>query len=284
MAAAQQYARGTLRHALSLLVVDTRTLAMLFALIVASVAFNVFTHGLFLSPRNLWNLAVQTSVIGIVSTGMVLVIVTRNIDLSVGSLEAFLGIVGGSVQLNVLQLDAPGTWWIAIVIVLILGALCGAAQGAITAYLGLPSFVVTLAGLMLWRALGWMITRGETVTPLDGTYSLLGDGSIGVVASWIVGCGMVLVIAALLVYRRTTRSRVGFENRPVWFDAALIAIVAAIVAVFVATMNAYTYPKSDIGRGIPIPVVILIVVVAATSYLRLDDALRAIRLWIRRQS
>ena len=157
MAAAQQYARGTLRHALSLIVVDTRTLAMLFALIVASVAFNVFTHGLFLSPRNLWNLAVQTSVIGIVSTGMVLVIVTRNIDLSVGSLEAFLGIVGGSVQLNVLQLDAPGTWWIAIVIVLILGALCGAAQGAITAYLGLPSFVVTLAGLMLWRALGWMI-------------------------------------------------------------------------------------------------------------------------------
>jgi D-xylose transport system permease protein len=267
VAAAQQYARGTLRHALSLLVVDTRTLAMLFALIVASVAFNVFTHGLFLSPRNLWNLAVQTSVIGIVSTGMVLVIVTRNIDLSVGSLEAFLGIVGGSVQLNVLQLDAPGTWWIAIVIVLILGALCGAAQGAITAYLGLPSFVVTLAGLMLWRALGWMITRGETVTPLDGTYSLLGDGSIGVLASWIVGCGMVLVIAALLVYRRTTRSRVGFENRPVWFDAALIAIVAAIVAVFVATMNAYTYPKSDIGRGIPIPVVILIVVVAATSYL-----------------
>jgi D-xylose transport system permease protein len=251
----------------ALIGIDTRTFAMLAALIVAALVFNFLSNGLFLSPRNLWNLAVQTSVVGIISTGMVLIIVSRNIDLSVGSLEAFLGLSGAYLQLNVLHLGGPGTWWISILFVLVLGGLCGAAQGAITAYLGLPSFVVTLAGLMAWRAVAWLVTRGETVTPLDSTYSLFGDGSIGVVASWIVGAIIVAVVAALVANRRMSRSLVGFGNRSGWVDAALVAIVALVVFAFVMTMNAYTYPKSGVGRGIPIPVLTLIVIAGVMSYL-----------------
>ena len=242
-------------------------LALLAALLIAALVFNVLSHGLFLSPRNLWNLAVQTSVVGIISTGMVLVIVSRNIDLSVGSLEAFLGIAGAYLQLNILHIGAPGTWWISILFVLALGGVCGAAQGAFTAYLGLPSFVVTLAGLMAWRSAGWLVTRGETVTPLDNVYGLFGDGSIGVTWSWIVGAAMLLIVAALIGYRRFLRSQVGFENRPAWFDVALVAIVAVVVIAFVVTMNAYTYPRSNIGRGIPVPVLTLIVVAGLMSYL-----------------
>jgi D-xylose transport system permease protein len=227
----------------------------------------VLSHGLFLSPRNLWNLAVQTSVVGIISTGMVLVIVSRNIDLSVGSLLAFLGLSGAYLQLNVLHLDEPGTWWMSILFVLVLGGLCGAAQGAITAYLGLPSFVVTLAGLMAWRAVAWLVTRGETMTPLDTTYSLFGDGSIGVTGSWIVGAVIVAIVAALVGNRRLSRSRVGFGNRPGWLDGALVVLVAILVFAFVITMNAYTYPKSDVGRGIPAPVLALIVIAGLMSYM-----------------
>jgi len=258
--------QGIIGRATALTGVDTRVLAMLAALVVAAIVFNVLTDGLFLSPRNLWNLAVQTSVVGIISTGMVLVIVTRNIDLSVGSLEAFLGISGAYLQLNVLHIGAPGTWWISILFVLVLGALCGAAQGAITAYLGLPSFVVTLAGLMAWRSAGWLVTRGETVTPIDETLGLFGDGSIGVLWSWIVAAAIVLIVAALIAQRRASRSRVGFANRPVWLDLALVAVLAAVVIAFAATMNAYTYPKSAVGRGIPVPVVILIVIAGVMSF------------------
>ncbi len=242
-------------------------LAMLIALAAAAIVFNILSHGLFLSPRNLWNLAVQTSVVGIISTGMVLVIVSRNIDLSVGSLESFLGISGAFLQLQVLHIGAPNTWWAGILFVVVLGGLCGALQGAITAYLGLPSFVVTLAGLMAWRAVAWLVTRGETVTPLDSTYSLFGDGSIGVAWSWIVGAAIVLIVAALALNRRVSRSRVGFGNRQWWLDLAGIALVAAVVFAFVATMNAYTYPRSVVGRGIPVPVLTLIVIVGIMSCL-----------------
>ncbi len=242
-------------------------LAMLIALAAAAIVFNILSHGLFLSPRNLWNLAVQTSVVGIISTGMVLVIVSRNIDLSVGSLESFLGISGAFLQLQVLHIGAPNTWWAGILFVVVLGGLCGALQGAITAYLGLPSFVVTLAGLMAWRAVAWLVTRGETVTPLDSTYSLFGDGSIGVAWSWVVGAAIVLIVAALALNRRVSRSRVGFGNRQWWLDLAGIALVAAVVFAFVATMNAYTYPRSVVGRGIPVPVLTLIVIVGIMSCL-----------------
>ena len=242
-------------------------LAMLIALAAAAIVFNILSHGLFLSPRNLWNLAVQTSVVGIISTGMVLVIVSRNIDLSVGSLESFLGISGAFLQLQVLHIGAPNTWWAGILFVVVLGGLCGALQGAITAYLGLPSFVVTLAGLMAWRAVAWLVTRGETVTPLDSTYSLFGDGSIGVAWSWVVGAAIVLIVAALALNRRVSRSRVGFGNRPWWLDLTGIALVAAVVFAFVATMNAYTYPRSVVGRGIPVPVLTLIVIVGIMSCL-----------------
>jgi D-xylose transport system permease protein len=260
-------AQSPLGRLKALLGINTRMLAMLATLVVVALVFNIFSHGLFLSPRNLWNLAVQTSVVGIISSGMVLVIVSRNIDLSVGSLEAFLGLSGAFLQLNVLHLGAPGTWWISILFVLAIGGLCGAAQGAITAYLGLPSFVVTLAGLMAWRAVAWLVTRGETVTPLDSTYSLFGDGSIGVVASWIVGVAIVAIVAALVAYRRVSRNRVGFQNRPGWLDVALIALVAIVVFSFVMTMNAYTYPKTGLGRGIPVPVLTLIVIAGLMSYL-----------------
>src|SRR6516225_5223979 len=125
---------------------DTRMLGMIGALIAIWIALHILSGGLFLTPRNLWNLSLQSSPVAIMATGMVLVIVTRNIDLSVGSLLGFVGMVMAVVQAEILPklwgFDNPATWLVALSAGLALGAILGALQGYIIAYLGIPSFIV----------------------------------------------------------------------------------------------------------------------------------------------
>src|SRR5215472_7618697 len=115
--------------------IDTRLLGMVLALAIIWLGFQILSGGLFLTPRNLWNLSVQSSSIAIMATGMVLVIVSRNIDLSVGSVLGFLGYTMAMVQTqwipNTLGLgyNQPYTWLIAVAVGLVLGALIGLLQG-----------------------------------------------------------------------------------------------------------------------------------------------------------
>src|SRR5579859_2708038 len=133
---------------------DTRLLGMLLALAIIWLGFQVLSGGLFLTPRNLWNLSVQSASIAIMATGMVLIIVSRNIDLSVGSLLGFLGYTMAVVQVqwipNVLHLgfNQPYTWLVALAVGIVFGALIGALQGVIVAYGGVPAFIVTLGGFL----------------------------------------------------------------------------------------------------------------------------------------
>ncbi len=245
---------------------DFRLAAMLVALLIIWIMFNVLTGGLFLSPRNLWNLSVQTSVTAIIATGMVLIIVSRNIDLSVGSLLAFLGILGGFIQTEVLPFEGTHSWWISIVIMIVAGGVFGGLQGWISARFAIPAFVVTLAGLMFWRGAGWLFTSGRTVTPLDSTYSVFGGGSIGGTASWVVGiCGFAMLVAITL-WKRKSRRTLGFPVKPAPMEAGILLTAGLLIALFVMTMNAYTYPRSEIPRGIPVPVLILIVVSCVMIY------------------
>ncbi|TIS18496.1 MAG: sugar ABC transporter permease, partial [Mesorhizobium sp.] len=116
-----------------------------------------FDSRTFLTPRNLWNLSVQTSAVAIMASGMVLVIVMRNIDLSVGSAEGLIGMVMGFAQVHFLvrmvglELGNPWIWVLALLIGLALGLLIGAFQGFVIAYLEVPAFIVTLGGLLVWR-------------------------------------------------------------------------------------------------------------------------------------
>src|SRR5215217_524608 len=132
---------------------DTRLVGMVIALFLIWIAFNVKSGGDFLTSRNLWNLSVQSASIAIMATGMVLVIVSRNIDLSVGSQLAFLGYTMAMVQAewipNTLGLGFGRwyTWIVALLVGLLLGVAVGGLQGVIVAYVGVPSFIVTLGGL-----------------------------------------------------------------------------------------------------------------------------------------
>src|SRR5690348_4319548 len=172
-------ALAPIASALRALEVDTRLLGMLGALLIIWVGFNFVSGGTFLSPRNLWNLSVQSASIAIMATGMVLVIVSRNIDLSVGSLLGFLGYTMAMLQgvwipqALGLGLDQPFTWIVTVVFGVALGAVAGGLQGFIVAYGRVPSFIVTLGGLLVWRGLIFRYAQGQTIAPLDTTFQML---------------------------------------------------------------------------------------------------------------
>lgn len=263
---AQQGLGARLRAAAASSQVDTRLLAMIGAVAAIWIFFQIASGGIFLSPRNIYNLAVQTSVTAILATGMVLIIVSRNIDLSVGSLLAFLGILGGFVQTELLPLEGTHSWWISMLVMVVVGCLAGGAQGWLIARFAIPAFVVTLGGLMFWRGAGWLFTKGRTVTPLDSTYSVIGGGSIGETWSWIVGLIGFAAITSITLWNRQRRKALDFGVKPLAFDVAIIAAAGLLIGAFVMMMNAYNFPRSEDGRGIPVPVLILIVVACVMIY------------------
>ncbi len=204
---------------------------MVGALLLIWIGFEVSTGGLFLTPRNLWNLTVQASSVSVMATGMVLVIVTRNIDLSVGSILGFVGMIMAITQARILPpligFDNPTTWIIALTVGILLGAAIGAFQGMIIAFLSVPSFIVTLGGLLIWRAAAFLVISGATVAPMDTTFRLMGggaDGSIGATASWIVGVIACVFIVLSIVNSRKQRKRFGFPLRPMWAEYFLSVI------------------------------------------------------------
>lgn len=230
--------------------IDTRMLGMLGLLLVIWVGFHFLSGGTFLTPRNMWNLTVQTSVVAIMATGMVLVIVSRNIDLSVGSMLGFLGMFVALLQAEwlpqLIGFDQSYTWIIALAAGLLLGAVLGLLQGAVVAYAAVPSFIVTLGGLLVWRGLAWMLASGRTIAPMDSSFQLLGGGARGTVGgtiSWIIAAVGCVAIVLLLANRRRTRLKFGFRARPLWADVGLMVLGCAAVLFAVWFLNRNYMPE-----------------------------------------
>jgi D-xylose transport system permease protein len=271
---------------------DTRMLGMVGALLLIWIAFHVLSGGLFLTPRNLWNLSVQSSSVAIMATGMMLVIVTRNIDLSIGSMLGFIGMVMGVVQTDLLSqlfgFGYPANWVLTLAAGLALGVMIGAFQGYLIAYLGIPAFIVTLGGLLVWRGAAWWVTSGQTVAPLDDTFRLMGggpEGSIGATWSWIVGAAACITVVLSLRQRRIQRKKFHFPLRPVAAEVFLGGAACALILGAVAIAYAYPWPVGSVRRyaeahhitlpdggifiahGIAIPVLIAIAVGVAMTFL-----------------
>lgn len=245
--------------------IDVRMLGMILALFIIWLVFNFFSDGRFLTPRNLWNIAVQSASISIMATGMVFVIVTRNIDLSVGSLLGVLAMLMGVLQAEILpNILGYGHWSIWIITLLsgiFLGTLLGAAQGTIIAHLGVPAFIVTLGGLLIWRGAAWWATSGRTVAPLDENFVLMGggiDGAIGYWPSMLVGIIASIAVIFILFNGRRQRQRFAFPLRPIWAECFLGAVGISVIMGVVAISNSYYLPsriaaKYAEANGIPIP-------------------------------
>lgn len=245
--------------------IDWRLVVMGLVLAAVAVIFNILSGGLFLGAENLYNIAQQTAVVGIVATVVVLVIVARHIDLSVGSVMGFVGVL-------IATLMYTGGWhWISASL-----AGLGAAivvsfyQGALSAKLGVPSFVVTLGGLMSFRGAAFLVADGKTQPVNDAFFQRLGggfDGAIGVENSWLLA----LVVCAALVLatwsRRRAQAAYQVPNNPLWLDAVLTLVPMVLVLAFVATMNAYQIPSKDAPQGVPIPVLIWAGVALVLSFI-----------------
>jgi D-xylose transport system permease protein len=267
-----------LRSGLATAEIDSRMVGMILATAVIWISFNLLSDGDFLTARNLWNLSVQSTSIAIMATGMVLIIVSRNIDLSVGSLLGFLGYVMAMVQTRWipntfdLGLERWYTWIIALIVGLALGALVGAFQGFLVGYVRIPAFIVTLGGLLIWRGLIFRFEQGQTLSPLDTTFRRLGgggaDGSLGDWKSWLVGGIACALIVASVVLSRRRRQRYELPLRPMWLDVGMAVLGCLVVVAGIGLVaNRYISPISGSPTGIAYPVVILIMVTILMTFL-----------------
>lgn len=276
--------------------IDSRLLGMVGALLLIWIGFHLYGglvkgFAAFLTPRNLWNLSVQTASIGVMATGMVLVIVTRHIDLSVGSVLGFCAMFMAIMQVwilpDILGLGHPMIWVIAVLSGILVGAIIGAFHGYLIAYLGIPAFIVTLGGLLVWRGAAFMLARGETISPVDATFAKLGGGpygAIGETASWMVGIVACIGILFSLWQSRRQRLRFQFPTRPMWAEALLAIVGCSLVIGFVLLVNSHPWPKGIvkmeiaagnlepgtdlfISHGFAIPVLIMLGVGIAMTFL-----------------
>ncbi len=245
--------------------IDWRLVLMSSVLVAVAVVFNALSDGIFLSPENLYNIAQQTAVVGIVSTVVVLVIVARHIDLSVGSVMGFVGVL-----IATLMYTKGWSWPEASLAGLALAILVSMYQGALTSMLGVPSFVVTLGGLMSFRGAAFLVADGKTQPVNDEFFQRFGggyDGSIGVTASWVVAGLMCLALVWVGFRKRAANDAYGVANNPMWVDFLVALVPVVIVLLFTATMNAYKIPNKEAPQGIPVPVLIWAAVALFMSFI-----------------
>jgi D-xylose transport system permease protein len=272
--------------------VDLRLFGMVAALAVILVAIEMASPQVFLRAENLLNLTVQAAPVAIIATGMVLVIVSRNIDLAVGSMVGVIAMTDAILFFRVfpgtIGVDSTFGWLIALLAGIGVGGLIGAFHGYLIAYVGIPSFIVTLGGLLAWRGAVWVIAGGSTIAPDDKFFVTLlaggPEGSIGGLASWVVGAILVAGLALVLINARRQRRRFGFPVRPMWAEIALGTAGAVAVLGFVAVANSYKWPEGLVARklqadptfvvppggieaGIPNPVLVVLLVTLAVTFI-----------------
>jgi len=251
-AAADNSIKNSLKH----VVQDLGKNGIFLALIAVVVLFAFLTDGILLRPQNISNLIVQNGYILILAIGMVLVIVAGHIDLSVGSVAAFIGAISG-----VLIRDAGFDWWLAILVSLIIGALVGAWQGFWIAYVGIPAFIVTLAGMLIFRGLALVVLGNSNIGSFPDAYRALGNGFLTdlfgefEIDPFTMIIGAVAVVGLVVQQIRTRRGRLSYAQdvEPLgWFIAKLVLISGGILWIAYALAS---------FKGIPITLIVLAVLV-----------------------
>ncbi|WP_375261149.1 multiple monosaccharide ABC transporter permease [Palleronia sp.] len=205
-----------------------REYGILFALIAIMAFFQVATGGILLKPVNLTNLVLQNSYIVIMAIGMLLVIVAGHIDLSVGSV---LGFIGALAAVMIVNWDVP--YLLAGVLCLVVGALIGMAQGFWVAYFRIPSFIVTLAGMLVFKGLTLWLLAGQSVGPFPRQFQLISSGFVPDLfamegfnlMSFVIGLAIASVLTVLLIRNRIVQARTGTPEEPFAFFAAKTAII-----------------------------------------------------------
>ncbi|MFJ4837249.1 multiple monosaccharide ABC transporter permease [Streptomyces sp. NPDC088746] len=241
---------------------NMRQYGMLMALGLIVVLFAVWSGGDLLLPRNVSNLVLQNSYILILAIGMMLVIIAGHIDLSVGSLTAFIGAMSA-----VLMVENDLAWPLAVVLCLAIGAVAGSVQGFFIAYLGIPSFIVTLAGMLLFRGLTEIFLKGQTLGPFPKDLQKIANGFLPEVGpdtnyhnlTLLLGFALIAFVVFQEVRDRKRQQEFALDVPPV--KLFLLKLVALVAAVLVVTLLLASY------KGAPVVLLILGVLVVGFGYL-----------------
>ena len=241
-----------------------RQFGILAALIVIVLFFQIVTGGLTLSPGNLINLVQQYSYILILAIGMVMVIIAGHIDLSVGSVAAFTGIL---VAMAMRDWGIP--WWAGLILGLLIGAAIGAWQGFWVAYVGVPAFIVTLAGMLIWRGANQFVGDSATIPVPDG-FTVIGKGYLPEVGpatpynnlTILLGLLIVVVVVIREIRARRTRAVMGAAADPAWLSVLRVVILAIVIM-----GAAVLFGSGRVGTSFPVSGIILGLLVLLYSFL-----------------
>ena len=241
---------------------NIQTYTLIIAVIVIWVIFGISTTGHYLDPQNISNLFRQMSVTSFLSIGMVLVIVTGGIDLSVGKLAGFVSVVVAYLQFYVWfslfpnQLLLPAV--LSVICGLLVGTLAGLLQGYIIAYQGLPAFIVTLGGMWLFNGLLLLVTQGKTIAANQAVFSDIAQGYIPAMWGFVIFVLILVFLGWNVFSGRRGKQKYGFKLRPLYLDLVSAVIPAILILAYIISVNAY--------KGIPVPVLLLAIVAMVMVY------------------
>lgn len=243
---------------------NIRQYAMLIALVVIMAFFQIATHGILLVPMNVTNLILQNAYVFILAIGMTLTIIAGgNIDLSVGSLVAFIGALSGAFIVT-MKMDVG----IGILLALLVGFIVGVWQGYWIAYIRIPAFIVTLAGMLIFRGLTIFMLQGQTIAPFPNSFQEISSGFIsdflfksqGPLDIFTIVVGGIIVVGYLVssFQRRLNRSRKNINHESVFLFAFRLILVSVVILLGFFWLAAY--------KGLPIIFIIIALLILAYSF------------------
>ncbi|BDG47580.1 MULTISPECIES: multiple monosaccharide ABC transporter permease [Parageobacillus] len=240
---------------------NMRSYGMVIALVLIMLLFQILTGGILLRPLNITNLILQNSYILVLAIGMMLVIITGHIDLSVGSVAAFVGALAG-----ILMVQHHVPMFVTVLISLLLGALIGAWQGFWVAYVKIPAFIVTLAGMLLFRGLTMIILEGQSIAPFPKSFQNISSGFLPDlfhgqnlhIFTLVIGVIASILFIVSEIRKRNNQKKYGFAVSPAAVFGVKLIVIAAIIMVFSYVLATY--------EGIPTILVILATLIIAYSF------------------
>jgi putative multiple sugar transport system permease protein len=240
---------------------NMRSYGMVIALVLIMLLFQILTGGILLRPLNITNLILQNSYILVLAIGMMLVIITGHIDLSVGSVAAFVGALAG-----ILMVQHHVPMFVTVLISLLLGALIGAWQGFWVAYAKIPSFIVTLAGMLLFRGFTMIILEGQSIAPFPKSFQNISSGFLPDlfhgqnlhIFTLVIGLIASILFIGSEIRKRNNQKQYGFAISPAAVFGAKLVVIVAIIMAFSYVLATY--------EGIPTILIILAMLIIAYSF------------------
>ena len=241
---------------------NIQTYAIIVAMIFIWILFTIATGGLYISAQNISNLIRQMTVTSFLAVGMVLVIVTGGIDLSVGKVAGFVSVIVAQFQADIWNMILPDqpllTTILSVVVGLGIGTLIGAIQGYIVSYLAVPSFIVTLGAQWAFNGGILIVTQGKTIPANQPLFSWIGQGYLKPTQGWIVAIGVIVLLFYTMFNSRQKKRRYGFELSPLYMDILRTALYSVLIVAYVIIVNSF--------NGVSIPVLLLALSAVVMAY------------------